>query len=199
MGWRKCGGVRGFVMVEFLAAVAIVFVLLLALLYIVNPTGKGAESGNVPMFRAANASYAYSLLERYRIDALSYIERTSKLPGDGSPKRAENATRGMGNGKIEKDFGENVLFFEDLYNTGFIQSETVRIRGLMLDVYWTDLFVGDVRVGEGNYFKLRGMNIFEAIALDHKYDDGNNATGNVVYNVVDDDTADLYYKLRLFI
>lgn len=198
--WPATGGYSQY---ELIAAIFLIFLLLFGVLIMVMPgDGYDTDTGelDVPPYRWANAMYAYNALQRVQAGAMAYFDLHQHIPGD-SPKKFENAThsiRGDGDGRIERSGKENVKFFIDLHRAGIMPSETILIRGRELDVFWLELKADDRVLSQGNFFKLPGMNLAEARALDYKYDDGWNDGGDIFYSIRDDDTADLYVNFKLF-
>ncbi len=192
---------QGYTQSEFLVAVFVVFLLILGVLYVVTP-GEDSEAGDagVPVYRWANAMYAHNALERFRIAVVNYYDMHGQLPGD-SATDARNSTGGIignNNGRVERENEENVKFFKDLYASGSTPSETIRIRGGVVDFYWMNLYANSTLAGEGNFFKLPQFNKAEAKALDHKFDDGWNDTGDIISSLNDDGTVDLYVKFLMY-
>lgn len=192
----------GYTQSEFLVAVFVVFLLIVGFLYVVAPAGgdSEAEEAGVPVYRWANAMYARNALERYRVAVMNYYDLYGQLPGD-SATGARNSTGGIignNNGRVEREIEENIKFFNDLYESGITVSRTVRIRGRVLDFYWMNLYANNTLAGQGNFFKLPRFNRAEARALDYKFDDGWNDSGDIISSVNDDGTVDLYVKFSLY-
>ncbi|MDY7001328.1 MAG: hypothetical protein SVS15_06060 [Thermodesulfobacteriota bacterium] len=192
---------RGYTQSELVAAVFVVFLLILGVLYVATPgEDSGAGDAGVPVYRWANAMYAHNALERYRIAVMNYYDMHGQLPGDSSTD-ARNSTGGIignNNGRVEREIEENVKFFKDLYASGVTVSETIRIRGGILDFYWMKLYANSTLAGEGNFFKLPGFNRAEARALDYKFDDGWNDSGDIISSLNDNGTVDLYVKFIMY-
>ena len=192
---------QGYTQSEFVAAVFVVFLLVLGVLYVATPgEDSGAEEADVPVYRWANAMYTRNALERYRIAVMNYYDMHGQLPGDSSTD-ARNSTGGIignNNGRVEREIEENVKFFKDLYESGATPSEIIRIRGGILDFYWMNLYANNTLAGEGNFFKLPDFNRAEARALDYKFDDGWNDSGNIISSLNDNGTVDLYVKLLMY-
>jgi hypothetical protein len=166
------------------------------------PGGYDPETGelDVPPYRWSNAMYAYNALQRVETGARTYYDMHAYLPGD-STEVFQNATirlEGDGDGRIERGRDENVKFFRDLYQSGIMPAPVIRIRGSILDIYWVELTAEGRDLSEGNFFKLPGFNLDEARALDYKFDDAWNDTGDVFYSLNEDDSVDLYVNFRLF-
>lgn len=201
--FAACGNSKaGYSQYELIAAIFLVFVLLLGILIMLAPSGYDPDTGelNVPPHRWTNAMYAYSALQRVEVGARTYFDMHQNLPGD-STDVFENATvsiRGNGDGRIERKRMENVKFFKDLYQAGIMPSDVIRIRGRELDIYWITLKAKNQKLNEGNFFKLQGFNLDEARALDYQFDDAWNDTGDVYYSINDDGTANLYVNFELF-
>jgi hypothetical protein len=190
--YREHSSRAAFSRFEFIVCIFVVLFLLMGVVYINLPRVDWDEEGppHIPPYRWANAMYVKNELERIRVATLGYLDMHSRLPGESGS--------GGKSGMIERARGENRGFFEDLHDAGFIRREEVLIRGRTLDVYWTRLASQGNATTEGNFFKLPGVNIHEARAVELKYDDGKNFDGDVLYTVVDDEHADLYVRLELY-
>lgn len=183
----------GFSQFEFIVCIFIVLFLLMGVVYINLPGGSDWEEGegppHIPPYRWANAAYIHNQLESLRVSVLGYKDMYNRMPGDSG--RGDHL-------RIEKGLGENRKFFKDLHDAGYIRREEVLIRGRDLDVYWTVLGVNG-NATQGNFFKLPGVNIHEARAVELKYDDGRNYAGNVLYSVKEGaGEADLFVRLELY-
>jgi len=192
----------GYSKYELIAAIFLVFILLLGILIMLAPSGYDPDTGelNVPPHRWSNAMYAYNALERVKTGARTYYDMRQHLPGDCTDV-FENATvriQGDGDGRIERQTMENVKFFKDLYEAGIMPSDVILIRGRELEIYWTRLKAKNETLNEGNFFKLMGFNLDEARALDYQFDDAWNDTGDVYYSINDDGTANLYVNFDIF-
>jgi len=181
--------VSGFSLLEFSLLFGVLTLVLVGMVGLMGSSDDGPYP-DVPPYRWANALYAKSLLEKSRVTILAYEDQTGGLPGD-SPS-------GNGNGKIEKDLGEDTKVFTDLYRSGVSPQEVVLIRGRRLELYYSVLRAQERILGEGHFFKLASFNKYEALALDRKFDNSLSDSGNIIYSHNDDGTVDLYVKLLLY-
>lgn len=186
---------RGWVQTEFILLIFLIMVLLILLLSIVS----GGGTTSVPLFRSANATYAYSALERLRVAVLSYQDMFGVLPGDDPRPEEINGRMVAGDedGKIEFGTGEADKAFIDLAKAGILDNPVVRIRSRTVALMWVRLLSENAVEGEGNFFKIAGFNRSEAEAFDRKYDDGFRNTGDVLFFDAEDDSVDFYYRLTL--
>jgi len=192
---------QGYAQSELVVAVFVVFLLILGVLYVATP-GEDSEArdAGVPVYRWANAMYAHNALQRYRVAVMNYHDMYGQLPGDSSTE-ALNSTGGIignNNGRVEREIEENVKFFKDLHESGITPSETIRIRGGTLDFYWMNLYANNTLAGQGNFFKLPSFNEAEARALDYRFDDGWNDSGDIISSLNDNGTVDLYVKFSIY-
>lgn len=195
----RCGHVPGFTLTELLVVVFLLFAVMGLTFGLMADTGDGGGgSQKVPPYRVANAMYIQSALERQRVAILNYMDLTGALPGDDARPADIGGVevRGDGDGRIEKFGNENVKLFVDLAGAKLNRSDTVRVRGQVLDLYWASLDVGGRQLAPGNFFYLSGIHPAEAIALDARFDDGQSDRGDIVFSVKDD-KADLYVRLKL--
>lgn len=200
---KRRGASAGYSQYEIVAAIFLVFLLLFGVLIMVMPGGGyDQDTGelDVPPYRWGNAIYIYNALQRVETGARIYYDLHHAMPGD-SPELFQNATtviKGDADGRIERGRMENVKFFIDLYKSGILPEETIRIRAKPLDIYWVELKAEGKVLAEGNFFKLAGINVDEARALDYKFDDARNDTGSVIYSLNDDGSGDVYVNFELF-
>lgn len=186
----------GFSILEMLVGVFLVFALVLGILNLVTSEGGGTEEDyGVSPYRAMYATYLYGRITEWSSVIQSFKDRHGNLPGDSAQppfSDADGRAVGDGNGRVEREKGENRKFFNDLYLAGLASEPLIRLRGRIMDFYWADLSVNGTHSRPGNYMKLPNINRDEALALDHKYDDRDRNRGNVLYFDNPDRTVDLF-------
>lgn len=196
---RGTGWVPGFTFTEFFVAVIVLFAVMGLAFGLMSFSGEGdAGKRSVPPYRVANAMYIQTALENMRVSFETYQDTFGALPGDDARAATVDGetVRGNANGRIERWNGEDLKVFVDLVDAGVLDSDVVRIRGRILEVFWADLLVDGRPMGRGNYFFLSGIHLDEAFQLDRTLDDGSGNAGNIVYTE-NDGFADLYVKLEL--
>lgn len=183
-------------MVEMALGVFLVFALLLGVLYMLTWEGGDIDRPRgVNPYRAHYAGYIHERILAWRSAILSYRDLTGALPGDAPG--AANATGGAignGNGRVERELGENLKFSADLYGAGLANEPVVRIRSRVMDFSWADLTRNGTTARPDNYFKLPNINADEALAYDFNYDDGNRLSGDTVFFPNPDGTVDLFIR-----
>ena len=187
----------GFAMYEMALGVFLVFALLLGMLILVTWENDGTEKTfGVSPYRAMYAGYINNRLKEWTSAVLSFRDMNGALPGDAASPSMVNSmgqTIGDNNGRVEREKEENLKFFTDLFNAGLANEPRVRLRSVIMDFYWVDFSRNGGRGKAGNYFKLPGIHPDEALAVDHNYDDGDPAAGNVLFFPNPDGTVDLFY------
>jgi len=193
----------GISMTEVIMVVAIVMALVLASLYLFNPAEPDTGEDYVPPWRQTNAVYAYNALEEFRGHMQAYYDMFGVLPGDRPEAGYTNSTGapiGNSDGHIQRGNEENLKVFRDLHVAGITPNDTVLVRGRPLDIYWLQVRGEQGVIDEGHYLRLDGFNRLEAQAMDRRYDDGGEASGDILcfpYEE-DNDFATLLVKFSLF-
>lgn len=187
----------GFSIYEMVVGVFLVFALVLGILTLVTMEGTGTEEDyGVSPYRAMYATYIYGRLQEWSSVFHSFSERFGALPGDSPrPPFTDGQGRnivGNGDSRVERERGENLKFSHDLYAAGMANQPAVLVRGRAMDFYWREGNANGTRSKAGNYMKLPNINRDEALALDHKYDDGSRDSGNVFYFDNPDGSVDLF-------
>lgn len=193
--------VPGYVQTELIVGFGLVALLVLGLLYTVNPlAGDDEGGGSIPAYRSANAMYIYNSIERQRVALSSYYDLYGELPGDSSVPMEIDGRRivGNANGKIEVPNHEKDKVFPELFQSGVAPVKIARIRGKVLELSWVTLKDGDKVLGTGHFFKIPGVHPLEARSYDLKYDDASSDSGDVFYARNPEEGVDLYIKLELY-
>jgi hypothetical protein len=187
---------------EMLVGVLLVFALLLGILVLVTSEGSGTEENySVSPYRAMYATYLHNRLNEWSTVIQGFKEQHGVLPGDSpQPPNTDSEGRavGNGNGRVERDKGENRKFFNDLFVSGLASEPLIRVRGKVMDFYWADLGRNGTGARPGHYMKLPNIHRDEALALDHKYDDRDRTSGTVLYFDNPDGTVDVFIQFTAY-
>ncbi len=186
---RSSGLVPGFGFLEFSMLLGLISLVLFGLITMFSSVDDSPYPDVTP-YQWANTLYAHSQLERLRVAMLNYTDQAGGLPGDFPD--------GNGNGIIERELGEDATVFRDMIQAGVIPQEAFLIRGRVPEVYHTVLQAEGRVLGEGHFIKLAGFPRVEALALDRKYDDARNDSGNIIFSNNGTDDIDLFVKLVLY-
>lgn len=188
----------GMTMPEMALGVFLVFALVLGLLLVITWEGGDIDrSGGVNPYRAHYAGYIHERLLAWRNAVLSYRDLTGALPGDGpGGTNATGGSIGNGNGKVEREIGENLKFSSDLHKAGLANEPVVRVRARIMDFHWADLTRNGTTARPDHYMKLPNIHADEALAYDFKYDDRNRLSGDVVFFPNPDGTVDLFVRFN---
>lgn len=180
---------------ETVVGVFLIFALLLGILVLV--TSESGDDYDVSPYRVMYATYLYGRANEWSAVIQGFQERQGALPGDSSrPAFTDAQGRAVGdnNGRVERDKGENLKFFNDLYASGLASEPVIRVRGRVMDFYWADLARNGTSTRPGHYMKLPNIHRDEALALDRKFDDRDRTGGNVLYFDNPDGTVDLFIR-----
>lgn len=143
--------------------------------------------------------YVHQALESQRIAVLAYVDTLGCLPGDDDHMVVIDGKKVVGNmdGKIDPATGESAKVFRDMALALIIPRSDVRIRGIELELLWMRFMSGGNLLMQGNFFRLKGLNRLEALAVDRKFDDGDPQGGDIL-SFGDSETVDFYSKLDLY-
>ncbi|MEW5774237.1 MAG: hypothetical protein AB1916_12025 [Thermodesulfobacteriota bacterium] len=195
---RRAGDSPGFTMPEMALGLFLVFALVLGLLLVVTWEGGDIDRpGGVNPYRAHYAGYIHDRLLAWRGAIMNYRDMTGVLPGDGpGGTNATGGPIGNGNGRVERENGENQKFFSDLHGAGLASEPVVRVRSRIMDFYWADLTRNGTTAKPDHYMKLPNIHADEALAYDFKYDDKNRLSGDAVFFPNPDGTVDLFVRFN---
>ncbi len=188
----------GFSIYEMVVGIFLVFALLLGVLVLVTMEGSGTEEDyGVSPYRTMYATYLYGRLSEWASVIHSYEDRNGALPGDNrrTSFTDDQGRTIVGNGdtRVERANGENRKFFLDIHSAGLSSDPVIRVRGRVMDFYWREDNANGTRSRAGNYMTLPNVNREEALAVEHKYDNQDRLSGNVLYFPNPDGTVDLFF------
>ncbi len=191
----------GFSISEMILAVFLVFALIFGVVLMLTWESGDLDSPGGNPYRAQYAGYIHDRLLGWQSAVVSFQGMTGSLPGDSNKPLTTNANGdliGNGNGRVEKEIGENLKFFSDLYAMGLSSEPQVRVRGQVMDFYWCDFSQNGSTARPDNYFKLPNINADEAKSMDYRYDDGNRSSGDLLYFPNPDGSVDLFSRFKPF-
>jgi len=183
-------------MVEMAIGVFLVFALLLGVLILV--TSETSEEDGVfsaSPYRTMYARYINNRLNEWSSAIIGFKSLYGGLPGDSSRPAYTNSSGqaiGDNDGRVEREDEENKKFFKDLYVESLASEPVIRVRGRVMDFYWIDFSKNGTVANPGNFMKLPNINVDEALAFDHMYDDGNRSSGSVLFFSNPDGSVDLF-------